>query len=299
LVEDTGTTPELAQTAAQTALSQGARLVLGPLFAAQVAAVAPAVKAAGVPMVSLSTDTSVAGNGVWVMGILPRIQVERVVGFTVSHGLKRLAAVAPANAYGDAVVAALSDSAAKDGAEVVTVQRYDPAAADLTPAVTALGSSFDAVLIPEGGNRARVLAPLLAYHDIDPAVVKFLGTALWDDPTLGQEPNLVGGWFAAPDPGLWTEFGKRYRDFYGNAPPRLASIAYDATALAAVLARNAAGPDFSAATLTQPNGYTGVDGIFRLTPDGGVERGLAVLEMHRDGAVVIDPAPKTFERLGY
>jgi hypothetical protein len=158
---------------------------------------------------------------------------------------------------------------------------------------------MDAVLLPEGGNRVRVLAPLLAYHDIDPAQVKFLGTALWDDPTLGLEPALIGGWFAAPDPASWAEFSRTYRDLYTEAPPRLATLAYDATALAAVLARSPAGPDFSPATLTQPNGFAGIDGIFRLTQDGSVERGLAVLEVQREGPVVIDPAPQTFEELGF
>jgi hypothetical protein len=155
------------------------------------------------------------------------------------------------------------------------------------------------MFLPEGGNRVRVLAPLLAYHDIDPAQVKLLGTALWDDPTLGLEPTLVGGWFAAPDPGPWTDFSKRYRELYVDAPPRLATIGYDATALAAVLGRAASGADFSPATLTQANGYSGIDGIFRLTADGGVQRGLAVLEVRREGPVVIDPAPKSFEQIGF
>ena len=66
-----------------------------------------------------------------------------------------------------------------------------------------------------------------------------------------------------------------------------------------MLARAPTGADFSAATLTQPNGFAGIDGIFRLTQDGAVERGLAVLEVRREGPVVIDPAPKTFEELGF
>jgi hypothetical protein len=66
-----------------------------------------------------------------------------------------------------------------------------------------------------------------------------------------------------------------------------------------VLARAPTGPDFSAETLTQPNGFAGIDGIFRLTAEGAVERGLAVLEVRREGPVVIDAAPETFEGLGF
>lgn len=299
LVKDTGDTPDGAGAAVESAIAEGARLILGPLFGPQVAAAGPLARAAAVPMVAFSTDLGVSGNGVWVMGILPRIQVERVVGFSSSQGLRRVAVLAPASAYGDAVVNALYQTAAKSGAAIGQVQRYAPEERDLSPQVKALGQEMDAVLLPEGGNRVRGLAPLLAYHDIDPAQVKFLGTALWDDPTLGLEPTLIGGWFAAPDPAPWTEFSNRYRELHAEAPPRLASLAYDATALAAVLERGPAGPDFSAATLTQPNGYAGVDGIFRLTADGGVERGLAVLEVRRDGPVVIDPARKSFKELGF
>jgi len=299
LVKDTGGTPDGARVAAEAAIAEGARLILGPLFGPQVAAAGPVARAAAVPMVSFSTDLGVSGSGVWVMGILPKIQVERVVGYTVSRGLRRVAVLAPATAYGDAVVNALYQTAGRTGAAIGQIQRYAPDQTDLSPLVKALGRDMDAVLLPEGGNRVRVLGPLLAYHDIDPAQVKFLGTALWDDPTLGLEPALIGGWFAAPDPASWAEFSRTYRDLYTQAPPRLATLAYDATALAAVLARSPAGPDFSPATLTQPNGFAGIDGIFRLTQDGSVERGLAVLEVQREGPVVIDPAPQTFEELGF
>lgn len=299
LVKDTGTTPEGARAAAESALAEGARLILGPLFAPQVAAAGATARASAVPMISFSTDLAVAGSGVWIMGILPAIQVERVVGYTASRGLRRFAVLAPATPYGDAVVNALYQTVAPTGAAIGPIQRYAPDETDLSPLVTALGTEMDAVLLPEGGNKVRLLAPLLAFHDIDPTLVKFLGTALWDDPTLGLEPTLIGGWFAAPDPGPWTEFAARYRELHGETPPRLATLAYDATALAAVLARGPAGPDFSAATLTQPNGFAGIDGIFRLTPAGAVERGLAVLEVGAKGASVIDPAPKSFEELGF
>ena len=129
--------------------------------------------------------------------------------------------------------------------------------------------------------------------------MRYLGTALWYDEGLALEPTLQGGWFAAPQPDLWESFLGRYRESFGEEPPRLASLAYDATALAAVLARQAEGLPpgdvFGYDRLTNPNGFAGVDGIFRLLPDGRVQRALAVLEIHRDGLVVVDPAPTTFE----
>jgi hypothetical protein len=158
---------------------------------------------------------------------------------------------------------------------------------------------MDALLLPEGGDRLKALAPLLPYFDVDPAQVKFLGTGLWDEPGLGTEPALDGGWYAAPPPNARADFEKRFTTLYRHPPPRLATLGYDATALAAVLARNPAGPDFSAPALTNPSGFSGIDGIFRLRPDGLVQRGLAVLEVHRGAPTVVDPAPESFQELGY
>ena len=299
LVHDTGDTPESAAAAAEAAIAQGASFILGPLFAPQVAAAALPARTMGANMVSFSTDLSVAGQGVWVMGILPRLQVERVVGYAASHGRTRVAALAPATAYGDAVVDALGAATTRYGIATAAIQRYQPDETNLNPVVEGLGTDFDAVLLPEGGVRAQLLAPLLAYHEIDPTVVKLLGTALWDDPALGQEPTLVGGWFAAPAPERWRAFRERYLALYGQAPPRIASIAYDATSLAAALAEGFEPGRFGALALTQPNGFSGIDGIFRFMPDGSVERGLAVLEVGTDSARVIDPAPAGFATMGF
>jgi branched-chain amino acid transport system substrate-binding protein len=153
---------------------------------------------------------------------------------------------------------------------------------------------YDAVFMPEGGLALRNLAPLLPYFDVDPRRVKFVGTGLWDDPELGQEPPLHGGWYAAPEAGLWRKFSDHYVDKFQTQPARLASIAYDAVALAARLSAVHRNAPFRPQTLTDPNGFAGIDGILRLTPDGLAERGLAVHEIRRKKTVLISPAPTSF-----
>ncbi|MFM8800003.1 MAG: penicillin-binding protein activator, partial [Tagaea sp.] len=134
-------------------------------------------------------------------------------------------------------------------------------------------------------------------HEIDPARIKFLGIPLWDDPRVYREPSLLGGWFAAPPPEARRNFERNYREVFGRAAPRVATLAYDAVALAAVLARDKGpdGADFAPAVLTNPAGFAGLEGIFRLTPQGEVERGLAILEIQRGGPRALQPAPETFE----
>ncbi len=151
---------------------------------------------------------------------------------------------------------------------------------------------FDAVLLPEGGVRLRELAPLLAFYDVDPKVVRFLGTAQWDDASLGSEPALVGGWYAAAPIEKRADFSKRFDALFGQMPPHLSNIAYDSVALAAVLARRKG--DYSTDSLTAPRGFAGVDGIFRLREDGLIQRGLAVLEVRRERPKVKSPAPLSF-----
>lgn len=159
------------------------------------------------------------------------------------------------------------------------------------------GVSYQAVLLPEGGTLLRSLAPLLPYFDVDPRKIKFLGTGLWDDETLGKEPSLVGGWFAAPSPQMREAFGGRYQAAYGVQPPRIASLGFDAVALAASLAALPEKNRFDDETIGNPNGFAGIDGIFRFLPDGSSERGLAVIQVNPDGLEVISPAPTTFQRI--
>ncbi len=153
---------------------------------------------------------------------------------------------------------------------------------------------FDAVLVPEGGALLRTLAPLLPYYEIDPAKVKFLGTGLWDDAMLRHEPPLIGGWYAAPEKEVSARFFDRYKKTYGLEAPRLATLGYDAVALAATLVRNTPVPDFSDEKLTDPAGFMGVDGLFRFRQDGSCERGLAVYEITTGVFRKISPAPTSF-----
>lgn len=294
LVRDTAGNPSLAAEGARAELAEGAQLVLGPLLAGEVEAVQPITQAANVPLLAFSTATQLAGNGTYLLGFDPRQEVERIFRFAQARGRTRFAVFAPVTAYGDVTVAAARDIATVLGVSLTRVGRYDPTAPSLSSAVQsfAAGADFDALLVPEGGQRLKTLTPFLSAGGVDPAQVKLLGTGLWDEPGLGSEPSLEGAWYAAPPPQARADFQKRFTDTYKRAPARLATLAYDATALAAVLART---PDFSAAALTNPSGYAGLDGIFRLRADGVAERGLAVLEVHRTGTTVIDEAPTSFQ----
>jgi hypothetical protein len=223
--------------------------------------------------------------------------------------------LAPANDYGNTIMSAYNAVASGAGISTADNVRYPPAQTDLSQLVAQFahydsrkddpnaGMPFDAVLLPAGGEKARAIGGLLNYYNLPASQVRRIGTGLLDDTALATEPSLDGAWFAASAPELRAGFEKRYAQLYGTRPQRLATLAYDATALAAVIARNSfyqtgvAG--FDRAGITNPNGFAGIDGVFRFRPDGLIERGLAVMEYHDAQIRVLDPAPTTFQRASY
>jgi branched-chain amino acid transport system substrate-binding protein len=302
VTRDTKGTPDGAGAAAQQVLSQGAQIILGPLLASEVGAVKPIAQAAHVPVIAFSTEMQLAGQGVYLMGFLPSEEVARVTAYAHAQGRNRFAVLAPRTAYGQVVADAVKAAVAASGASLSHVEFYDPALNGMAAAVRRFageGVDYDALFLPEGGARLKVLAPQLPYFKIDPDQVKFLGTGLWDDPNIGTEPALNGGWYAAPAPEARAPFEQRFTQLYRHAAPRLATLGYDATALAAVLARAPQGADFSEQAITNPNGFSGLDGIFRFRADGQVQRGLAILQVRRGGNVIIEPPPQTFQSLGF
>lgn len=323
--KDTRGTPDGAAAAARSALADGAEIILGPMFSETVAAATPVARAAGVPLIAFSSDVRSAGDGVYLLSFPPEIEVARVTDYAMLQGKQRFGLLAPANAYGQRVATAFSQELSVRGGVLVHEERYeqdpdkmlapakrlaayskeiippelrhgfDPAKAG-TPGV-AVGNDlgFQAVLMPEQGTLLRALAPLLPYYNVDINEVKLLGVSAWNNPRLTREPALKGGWFAAPDPTITAAFEERFKAAFGEAPPRLASLSYDATLLAARLGQGQRRRDrFDEAMIENRSGYFGADGLFRFRPDGSIERGLAILEIQPGGIRVIDPAPRAF-----
>ncbi|MDR3450443.1 MAG: penicillin-binding protein activator [Alphaproteobacteria bacterium] len=284
-----------AEAAARAAASEGAQLIIGPLFATDVPAVLAVAQGSGISVLTLSTDAALTQRGVYVMGLAPGPQVARVVAYAAAHGARRFAALVPNTPYGSLVGGAFQTAVAQNGGTVVDYETFDATAASLTSHAKAIAgqrATIDALFLPEAGANLKSIADQLAAAGMD-SHVHLLGTGLWDVPDLGTQSALLnGGWYAAPDPAARQTFIANYSSAYGQQPPRLATLAYDATALAAVLAKR--GSRYDEVSLTNPNGFAGLDGIFRLTASGTVERGLAVDEVTPEGARVVDPAPVSF-----
>jgi branched-chain amino acid transport system substrate-binding protein len=296
ITADEGSKPDDAAAAATKLLAQGAEVIVGPLFGPSVTAVAPIARDRGVPVLAFSTEKSVAGNGVYLLSFLPQSEVKRVVSYAVSQGHHNFAAMVPQTDYGNVIADAFVDAVKSAEAQNVDVEHFTPSTnAVMAPSTAVAKTSADAVMIAQGGPILRAIAPSLGFSGLDRDKVKLLGTGLWDDPTIAREDMLLGGWFAAPAPDAVDAFNSRFHDSFGSNPPQLASLAYDAIALVALLSGGQPYHRFTQGALMDPNGFSGVDGIFRFNPDGTSERGLAVLEVAPDGFHVVSPPPKTFQ----
>jgi ABC-type branched-subunit amino acid transport system substrate-binding protein len=304
LVKDDAGTADGARAAASQAITDGAKLILGPLFAQSVSAAASIAKPAGIPMVAFSSDSTTAQKGVYLLSFLPQGDVSRVLRYAAGQGKHSFAALLPNNGYGTVVEATLQKVVADTGGRVFAVERYDLDRVSMQAKATAVagvakGGSIDAILMPDAGDAAPFLAQVLAAGGFKPANVKLLGSGQWDDQRILKESNLSGAWFPAPDRAGFDSFVQRYQAAYGAPPLRPASLAYDATSLAAGLAARFGKNAYTEKVLTNPSGFIGVDGAFRFLSNGLSERGLAVYEINHGATQVIDPAPKNFAKAAF
>ncbi|HKA47869.1 MAG TPA: penicillin-binding protein activator [Methyloceanibacter sp.] len=303
--KDTKGTPDGTRAAAESALQDGAELIIGPLFAQEVSAVAPVAAQRNVPVIAFSSDEKVAGNGVYLLSFLAGRDVPRIVSYALAHGKHNFALLIPQSPYGRLAEAAFAKSMGRGGGQAALRATFPPndTNAMLGPvrqiASAMKAGQVDALFLPAAPEDLQSLAPLLASNGVTSRGLQFLGTGQWDYPAVGKDAALVGGWFPAPDPKGWTDFAAKYAKTYGATPPRIASLAYDAVSLAVSLSPNPPGQRYTASTLTRGSGFAGIDGLFRLLPDGTSERGLAILQVREYGPEVLEPGPNTFTAAQY
>lgn len=295
LVKDDRGTPEGARAAAQEALSEGAELIVGPLFAPSVQAAGQVARGANKPVIAFSSDSNVASRGIYLLSFPPENDVNRVIGYAAQQGRKSFAALVPDTAYGKVVEAAFQQAAANRGVRVAAIERFSSDPAAMKSAIQRLMPSLaqaDALFVPAAADTMPTLGQLLQEAGYNPAKVKPLGTGVWNDASIARVAGIQGGWFASPDTAGFNAFAGRYQQRFNSAPTRTATLAYDAVSLAAALARTQGSQRFSEAVLTNGSGFAGADGVFRFRPDGQVERGLAVLELRNGQIVTINAAPR-------
>lgn len=320
---DTKGTSYGAVEAANKAVEQGAKIILGPLFGGSAKEVASIAAEKNISIVSFSNDKSLAGTGVFAIGFRPEQQISRIIEFAMQQGIEDFTAVLPNDLYGAAAAKEMRETvAANDMASVLKTEIYrvgrDGKAAKLRGHVfSAFNSAINtkppkdyddelkaynfnpiryprAMLIAEGGQRLKDISNLLKKYRHDKSLIQLLGTEQWYSDEVLTNPVLDGAWFSTAPDDRRKKFHERFSASFGYEPAKIASLAYDAIALTATIARISSGEDFSKEALMNPRGFYGVDGIFRFKEDGLTERGLAVMRINNGQFEIVSPAPTNF-----
>ena len=294
-----------AKSAAKKAVKERAHLILGPVFSNTTRAVAPIARLANIQVISFSNDSSLGGNGIYLLGFRPDQQIRRVIAYASSQGIKDYIALVSNDHYGAMAARVLRNTAKYHQGKVLKEEYYQPhnittnkntqrATKSVKKSLNA-DSSKKGLLIPAGGESLAALSILLDSGKFNKDRVQLIGSGQWDDSTTQSIPFAVGGWYAGISPQRLQQFSQKFHRSFGYNPPRIASLAYDAIALTITLSKIAKGNPFSKRSLTNSRGFLGINGIFRLHNTGLSERGLAVLEITRNGSNrVISPAPTSF-----
>jgi len=299
--KDTAGKQSVAEARLDEAVKEKANVILGPLFGANVKAIRERAQDKKIPIIAFSNDRTAAGGGSYLASISPEEEVRRMVNYATSKGVHSFVFLGPQSEYGHQIETALRTEAYNKGGVVLTSAFYEPGAGASSEArsvssilkseIASNPRAKVAVMIPERGVTLLSIAPLLPYNGVDLTHVMLMGTSLWDDSTIWREPTLAGGVYPGPDPENLTQFRETYRRIYGKKPTDLAAVAYDAAALTVRLASE---NNLKYNGVTDPDGFFGVNGLFRFRLDGTSERGLAVMQIKPTGPEVIEKGPTQF-----
>ena len=304
-VYDTGGNSAMAATVAQQAVSDGARIILGPVYAESANAVGNAVSNRNVNVLAFSNNPSIAGGNVFILGPTFANTTTRLANYAAAQGKSNILIVHSNDLAGNAGRDAFQLAAARTSARVTGSISYEQSQQSVIESITQIRESVrdsgaDAIFMTANTAGALpLLTQLLPEAGVKQDTTQFIGLTRWDIPAQTLElPGVQGGWFALPDPVKASQFRSRYEASYGQAPHPIGGLAYDGIAAIGALVSAGKSDALTGAALAQGAGFQGVGGIFRLLPDGTNQRGLAVATIQDKQVVVIDPAPSSFSGAG-
>jgi len=302
-VYDTGGAPQIAADAARRAVDEGAKVILGPLFAESAQAAGAAVN---VNLLSFSNNPRAAGGNVFLLGNTFENTARRLVNYATAQGRNRIMVVHANNPSGQIGRAAVEDATILSGATLTGAGTYEFSQQGVVDALgpiaeTARGTDTNAIVFTsDTAGALPLLTQLLPENRVGPPEIQFMGLTRWDIPRATLDlPGVQGGWFALPDPGTRASFDARYAETYGTPPHPLAGLAYDGIAAIGALVSTGRSDALTTPQLTQASGFAGVNGVFRLLPDGTNRRALAIAEIQDSEVTIIDPAPRSFGGPGF
>ncbi|WP_421701403.1 penicillin-binding protein activator [Aliiroseovarius sp.] len=305
-VYNTAADAATASAMASKAVSEGAKIILGPVYAGNANAAGLAVANRNINVLAFSNNTDIAGGNVFVLGHTFQSTANRLVGYASNQGKGNILIVHAQSPAENAGRAAIERAIANTPATLAGTASFELSQTGIINALPEISAQVretgaQSIFLTSGTDGAiPFLAGLLPENGVKPEEIQYIGLQRFDIPATAMSlPGLQGGWFAMPDQALNAQFLARYEARYGSQPHPIAGLAYDGIAAIGALASTGQSDALTTVALTQPQGFAGVNGVFRLRGDGTNERGLAVATIEEGQVVILDPAPRSFAGAGF
>lgn len=310
-------TADAPAAAAFAAVEADADIIIGPVFSNHTAAVAPIAIENQIPVLSFSNNSTVTNPGVWILGQQPEQEMEAVLNYAMASlaaidnippDQARIAIVTNDTAYGRALrdysIQHLETAGAPRLSHLLLDQTVLKNEYRLQQSIRQFARwskedpapEFDMVIICGDADFTLTVAPVLVWHDLDPAKVRFVGSSQWNRKDMITEPSLQGGLYATLPTDRRQRFEQVWKTYFSDAPGDLAPLGFDAVAVASLIAtdKKADNEETTYQVLLRETGFAGFSGIFRLYPDGNHRRLLEVRQINKFQSAVVRPADTSF-----
>lgn len=305
-VYGTGGNAATAATQATQAVSDGAKIIIGPLYAEAANAAGVAIANTGVNVLAFSNNTTIAGGNVFILGSTFDNTANRLISYAKTQGKDKIVVVSAQDVAGQLGRNAIQSAITNSGSTLAGTVDYPLSQEGVIAAIPKIkaaveNSGANAVFMTSPtSTELPLLAQMLPEAGVTSAKSQFIGLTRWDIPvqTLAT-PGVQGGWFALPDPARTAAFRSKYEAAYGKAPHPIAGLSFDGIAAVGALVSGARSNPLGTGSLTQGAGFQGATGAFRLRTDGTNQRGLAVAAIQNKQVVILDNAPTGFGGPGF
>ena len=216
------------------------RFVIGPFTREVLLKIKPFAKRKSLPILTFSNDIAMVDNNVWSLGFSPEEQVKNVISCALIHGYKKFGIIVPDNLYGKIITTQAIELISTDKQNFYNrIFLSNEQLNDKTKLYSILKkflqysqnedmhTKFDAILL--GGRKEFILeiAPLLAFFNVDSSYVKILGTEIFNNIQIKNEPSLEKSWFPKISSKNDDQFKFLWNYIWGNSNNYFANAGFD------------------------------------------------------------------------
>lgn len=301
VIRDDQSTEDEAAKAINELIADDVDIVLGASRTGPSLAMREAAESSQMPMISLAANVAIVEGAEWVFKTAQNdsVVLQNIIDYASANGWTTIGLLRDASGFGEGVAETLNEFGAPEGISVIVEEKFAPDATEFTAQMVNLRDAGADMNLIWGIPPAAALAQQ-AYRDLDlaaPVVQSHgIGNQVFLDTAAGAADGLVaplGRLLVAeqlpdsdPQKEVLLQFLADYEQEYGETPSTFAGHAWDAFHLA-IDAFEAVGTDKQAVRdyLEQVDGFVGITGVFRMTPDdhSGLGKDALVLVTVEDG----------------